>query len=251
MRAIFLIFTLITTFFLSACAQKNSNPVDPYENINRKVHAFNTVVDNFVLRPPAVFYVTLVPAPVRISVNNFFNNVYMIPTVANDVLQADLRYALKDTWRFFINTTFGIGGLFDVATHFGLPPHSNDLGLTFARWGDTKSPFLILPIFGPSTIRDASGMGIQFALFTPYSWVMGGADTMMYGLMGLSYLDIRSNYFDAEKLMKEALDEYSFMRDAWLQHREYQITGVENRPAVDLVSGTGDAVAAFDDYVEE
>lgn len=255
MRVISLILTLILPLFLAACAPKGSNPVDPYERINRKIHAFNMVVDNAIFRPPALFYVTLVPSPVRRSVNNFFNNVNMVPTIANDILQLDRHYFLKDTWRFFINTTFGIGGLFDPASHFGFAPHSNDLGLTFAKWGDTQSPYVVLPFAGPSTIRDTVGVGIEYAVFSPYAWIFGGVNTYAVGVMGLRYVDVRSNYFDTEKLLREALDDYTFMRDAWLQNRQYHITGVEviqtAEPAADSTDAPAVVAGVGGDYVDE
>lgn len=216
---------LVSTLALTGCAHKGTNPVDPYEPINRKIYSFNMAVDAVLIKPPAKLYVAIIPGPVRKSINNAYNNLDLIPTVANDLLQAEGKWAIKDSWRFFINTTLGVGGLFDVANTFGLPPHSNDLGLTLAKWGDKNSPYIVIPLLGPSTIRDGSGWLFQFALYSPYVYLRN--DALIYSLLGVRLIDLRSQVFDAERLMDEALDKYSFMRDAYLQHRNYLIAGTE------------------------
>ncbi|KTC99911.1 VacJ family lipoprotein [Legionella erythra] len=224
MRLIASITTLASALLLSGCFHKGPNPDDPYEAINRKIYRFNNAFDATILKPPARLYKAVLPDPVRASINNAYNNINMIPTVANDVLQWEWRYAIKDTWRFVINSTFGVAGLFDVADkRFGLPPHSNDLGLTFAKWGDKKSPFIMIPLMGPSTIRDGMGMLFEYTVITPYPYI--GNDAVIYGLIGLRYVDLRSQLFETERLMSEALDPYAFLRDAYLQHRHYRITG--------------------------
>jgi phospholipid-binding lipoprotein MlaA len=106
----------------------------------------------------------------------------------------------------------------------GLPAHYNDLGLTFAKWGDKNSPYIEIPLLGPSTIRDGAGMLFQFALWSPYVYINN--DAVAYGLAALRYVDLRAQLLDSERIMNEALDQYSFVRDAYLQHRNYQITGV-------------------------
>src|SRR3990167_5957310 len=151
---------IILSVGLTACCTNGStiqavNPVDPYESTNRKTYAFNQAFDATFLRPVAPVYKQVIPDGVRTKINNVYNNINMIPTVVNDGLQRDYKNFIKDTWRFTINSTLGIGGLFDLAaTRFDLPPHSNDPGITFAKWGDTKSPYVVLPFVGPSTIRD-------------------------------------------------------------------------------------------------
>lgn len=217
--------SMVGTLMLTGCAHKGTNPVDPYESFNRKVHNFNMAVDATMLKPPAKLYYAVVPPLVRKGVTNAFNNIDMVPTVANDILQAEGKVAVRDSWRFVINSTLGIAGLFDVASKFGLPPHYNDLGVTFAKWGDKNSPYIVIPFVGPSTIRDGSGWLFQFALWSPYVYINNAA--LAYGLFGLHYIDLRTQLFDSERLMNEALDKYSFIRDAYLQHRSYLITGAE------------------------
>ncbi len=223
MRLVKYITAIISTLALQACVTKGTSPTDPYESINRKIFAFNMKLDSIFLKPPAKVYAAVVPAPIRSGINNAYNNVNMIPTVANDLLQAKYHDAIKDTWRFIANTTIGIGGLFDPASTFSLPPHSNDLGLTFAQWGDKKSPYIMIPFLGPSTIRDGMGLMFDYTFFTPYPYLR--SDPLIYSLLILRYVDLRSQMFDTERLMADAIDQYSFVRDAYLQHRNFLIHG--------------------------
>ncbi len=217
--------TIIATLCLSACSVKGTNPDDPYEAINRKTYKFNQTLDKLLLKPLAKGYKAVLPARVRSGINNAYDNVNMLPTVANDLFQAEWNYAVKDSWRFIINSTFGICGILDVAKGWSLPPHSNDVGITFAKWGDKKSPYLIIPLLGPSTFRD--GMGLIFNYFlTPYPYL---SNTLMYSLVGVRYVDLRSQMLDADKFMDEAIDKYAFMRDAYLQHRNSLITGEQEQ----------------------
>lgn len=214
---------LMSVLMLTACVTKGTSPTDPYESINREVFKFNLAFDATFLKPPAKLYVLVVPAKVRAGINNFYNNINMLPTVANDLLQAKFNYAIKDTWRFIANSTLGIGGIFDPASKMSLPPHSNDLGLTFAQWGDKQSPYIMIPFLGPSTIRDGMGMIFDYTFFTPYPYIQSNA--LLYSLLGVRYVDLRSQMLDTERLMANAIDKYTFMRDAYLQHRNYLITG--------------------------
>ncbi len=252
---------MLGSLMLTGCAHKGTNPADPYETFNRKVYRFNTAIDSAVLKPTATVYKTVLPALVRKGINNVFNNLDMIPSVANDLLQAEGKWAIKDSWRFVINSTLGFGGLFDAAEKCGLPAHYNDLGLTLAKWGDKNSPYLVLPLLGPSTIRDGSGLLFQFALWSPYVYINN--DPLAYSLAGLRYIDLRTQLLDSEQLMNEALDKYSFMRDAYLQHRSYLIAGTEqDNGSMYIEDGKADAVAqdktgtkptnqAPNDYVDE
>jgi phospholipid-binding lipoprotein MlaA len=237
--------SMAMTLMLSGCANQGTNPADPYEPFNRKVHAFNTAVDSAVLKPTAQLYKMVIPALVRKGVNNVFNNLDMVPSVANDLLQAEGKWAIKDTWRFVLNSTLGIGGLFDVAEKCGLPAHYNDVGLTLAKWGDKKSPYIVIPLLGPSTIRDGSGMLFQFALWSPYVYINN--DPLAYGLAGLRYIDLRTQMLDSERLMDEALDKYTFTRDAYLQHRNYLMAGSEDNGELYIEDGKADEAAVSEE----
>jgi phospholipid-binding lipoprotein MlaA len=212
-----------STLLLSACVSKGPNPDDPYEAINRPIYRFNVALDNIILKPPAKLYRTILPAVVRRSINNAYNNVNMLPSIANDILQWDWNNTIKDTWRLIINSSLGLGGLFDPASTCNLPAHSNDLGLTFAKWGDKKSPYIMIPFLGPSTIRDGMGLLFDYTLFTPYPYIP--QDTIIYGILGLRYVDLRAQLLDTEKLMDDSFDKYAFLRDAYLQNRNYLING--------------------------
>ncbi len=245
MRLILKCAATASTLLLSACVTKGTNPADPYEPINREIHKFNMAFDATMLKPPAKFYKAVVPAPIRKGINNAYNNVDMIPTVANDLLQADFNQAIKDTGRFCINTTLGIAGIFDVAAKFNMPPHYNDLGLTFAKWGDKHSPYLVIPFLGPSTYRDGMGMMFDYALFTPYPYIR--SDKVLYPLLALRYLDLRTQMLETEQIIDESMDKYTFIRDAYLQRRNFLITGEQAEDSGSLY--VDDEGAA--DYIDE
>lgn len=215
--------SIASCVLLSACVSKGANPDDPYESLNRRFHGLNMVFDAYVLKPPAKIYKAAIPSLVRAGINNAYNNVNLLPTVANDLLQAEWNYAIKDTWRFIANSTIGVAGIFDPASTFNLPLHSNDMGLTFAKWGDKKSPYLVIPLLGPSTFRDGMGMIFDYALFTPYPYIHSNA--VLYSLLGVRYVDLRSQMLETDRLIAESLDKYAFIRDAYLQHRNYLING--------------------------
>lgn len=206
-----------------SCVTKGPNPADPYEPINRKIHDFNMAFDATVLKPPAKLYIKVLPAKVRAGINNVYNNINMLPTIANDLLQAEGKQTIKDIWRFIINSTIGVAGVFDPASTFSLPPHSNDLGLTFAKWGDKQSVYIVIPFLGPSTVRDGFGMMFDYAIFTPYAYIV--SSQFVYSVLSLRYVDLRSQMVDTEHFIQEAFDRYTFIRDAYLQHRQYLITG--------------------------
>ncbi|KGP63551.1 ABC transporter [Legionella norrlandica] len=260
MRLILMFAGMVGSFILTSCAHKGTNPIDPFEPFNRKIHNFNMAFDSTVLKPPAKLYVAVVPKIVRKGVNNAFNNLDMFPTIANDILQAEGKWVIKDSWRLVINSTIGVGGLFDVAEKFGLPPHYNDLGLTLAKWGDKNSPYLVIPFLGPSTLRDGAGWLFQFALWTPYVYIDDAG--LVYGLIGLRYIDLRTQLFASEPILNEALDKYTFIRDAYLQHRNYLIAGTEQNTGSLFIEDTkADKVAREEtnasndqlgsDYVDE
>lgn len=243
-----LLLILFCCSFLAACMTRGPNPNDPYESYNRKMFKFNEKVDDAFLKPVAKFYHAVLPWPVRKGVTNFFNNVGEIKTIVNDVIQLNFRYALKDSTRFFINTTIGIGGIFDFASEMSLPRHINDFGLTFAQLGDPDSPFIVMPIIGPSTIRDSFALTYDFAA-SPYSYAVDNG-YVLGGLATLRIINARANFLDAEKLIDQAaIDPYAFQRDAYLQNRKYLLDinmGVESDPYIE-----GDDSHLGDAHAEE
>lgn len=219
----------LSALVLTGCgAKKITDERDPYEKINRKTYAFNKALDATLFRPVAKVYKSILPPQVHDGVRNSFNNLGMIPTVANDLLQCEFVRAYKDSWRFIINTTFGIGGLVDVATKWKLPYVANDFGITLAKWGDTNSPYFVMPIFGPSTFRDTVGLTYDYNVMSAYAYLRKRSDA--YGLMTLNGVQIRADLIGTDGLVNDALDEYTLVRDAYLQNRRYEING-ESDPA--------------------
>ncbi len=233
---------------LAGCAVNHSNPQDPYESYNRKVFKFNRGVDKVVYRPVAVVYTTVLPTFARRGVSNFLSNVAEVPTIGNDILQANPLWALSDIGRLVINTTVGIGGLFDVATRAGLEKHDQDFGLTLARWGYTKSSYLLIPFFPPSTVRDLIGTGGDYATSV---WTYVRPDWIGWTAYGVTLVDKRASFLDSDKLVDQAFDPYIFVRDAYLQNRQHKLSkvmhpkgGDEGGFSDELSSDDGDAASA-------
>ncbi|MET7143813.1 VacJ family lipoprotein [Xanthomonas sp. PPL139] len=193
---------------------------DPWEKFNRKVHAFNNVVDRSVARPLARAYVSVVPRPVRLGVTNFFDNLSSPLTMVNQLLQGRPLQAGQTLSRFLINSTLGIGGIFDPATDANLPRRSEDFGQTLGVWGWRRSRYLELPLFGPRTVRDAFGL-VGDAPLSPLQQIE--EDRVRIGLQGLQLVDTRAQLLSLDSLRDQAPDEYQLTRDAWLQRRNYQI----------------------------
>ncbi|MBT9611757.1 MAG: VacJ family lipoprotein [Burkholderiales bacterium] len=203
-------------FALTGCAT-NGDPRDPLEPLNRGVYKFNDTIDEAVLKPVAKGYKAVLPNPVRTSVGNFFSNIDDALIAVNNLLQFKFSQAASDVARLIANTTFGIGGLFDVATSFGLEKHNEDFGQTLGYWGVGDGPFLMLPILGPSNLRDTVGLAAYYQL-DPV-WNLSHIPTRNT-LGALRVIDRRARLLDAEKVLDEAaLDPYTFLRDAYIQQR--------------------------------
>jgi phospholipid-binding lipoprotein MlaA len=198
--------------------------VDPYEKFNRAVFGFNMRMDRYILRPIAQGYDTITPSPIRKGIGNFFSNLDMLNTIPNDLLQGKTAYFTADTWRFILNTTLGLGGVFDVATRFGLPQHHEDFGLTLAYWsgesGLKPQPYLVLPIMGSSTTRDTFGRLPSYATW-PFTYM--DPQYYNYGALALNAVNKRADLLPADKLLQDAFDPYIFVRDAYLQTRNHAI----------------------------
>jgi phospholipid-binding lipoprotein MlaA len=204
---------------LAGCAS-NPNPVpeDPYEGFNRGMYAFNRGLDKVILKPVAKTYDFVLPPPVKKGVSNFFSNIGDIMNVPNDLLQANMDHTTTDVIRVVVNSTIGILGIFDPATKFGLQKHYQDFGLTLAKWGCKDAPYIMLPFFGPSTLRDAPSMLVDY-VFDPTSYFK--PDGWKYALKGTRFVDKRVQLLKGDKLIQEAFDPYVLIRDAYLQRRAY------------------------------
>ena len=195
---------------------------DPWEPLNRRVHAFNNIVDRRIATPLARAYVHVVPRPVRLGVSNFFNNLGQPVSALNAMLQGKPKQAAQAVGRFALNTTLGFGGLFDPATTVNLPNHGEDFGQTLGVWGWKRSRYVELPLFGPRTVRDVFGL-VGDAPLAPLRQVE--SDPTRIFLQGLQLVDVRTQLFAVDSMREGATDEYALFRDAWLQRRRYQIFG--------------------------
>jgi phospholipid-binding lipoprotein MlaA len=201
---------------------------DPYEPANRKFYAINNALDKAVLHPAAVGYRAAVPMVIRTHIHQTLSNLNNPTQLANDVLQGKPRKAGNTFMRMVINTTIGVGGVFDVATGWGFPDHDTDFGLTLATWGIPGGPFLFLPVLGPTNPRDAVGYGANTVL-DPFTWVsFGGSATFGWSRFGISAVDGRERALDAtDAIDKTALDAYATYRSLSQQHRESAVTAAE------------------------
>jgi phospholipid-binding lipoprotein MlaA len=206
----------------SIAADRTVNPNDPYEPFNRVMYNFNDLLDRVILKPAAKLYNKVMPIPLRKGISNIFSNLDNIPTVANDVLQTNFYQAVSDSWRFAINSTIGIAGFFDVAEDLGLERNSEDLGLTLAQWGWKSSNYLVLPFIGPSSVRDALAWPVNYEILTIYPYIHPIRNR--YILYGFGVVSKRAELLRFQNVMEQAsLDRYVFMRDAYLQNRNYRI----------------------------
>ena len=205
---------------LGGCATTHNgpaNPADPLESMNRSIFSFNEGLDNAVLKPVATAYQTVTPRVARQGVTNFFDNLGDAWSFVNNVLQGQGEGAYNSMVRFSVNTVFGIGGLFDVASEAGIQRAKQDFGQTLGRWGVPTGPYLVLPFFGPSTVRDTAGMVVD-----AYGYPANSVDDVRWrnSLYGLRVVNRRADLLKAGDMLDSvALDKYSLMRDVYLRSR--------------------------------
>jgi phospholipid-binding lipoprotein MlaA len=219
---------LLAALALTGCASMNEK--DPYEKYNRSVFNFNDAVDRNALKPAATAYKTVLPSFVQTGVNNFFGNLSDLWSSANNVMQGKGERGLSDFTRVLINSTFGLVGVIDIASDAGLPKHNEDFGQTLGYWGVPAGPYIMLPLLGPSTLRDTVGLPVDIA-----------ADPWGYGVSSrarnigtvVRVVDQRAVLLDASNLLEDAaLDRYEFIRDGYLQRRKGQVfDGEDSRKA--------------------
>jgi phospholipid-binding lipoprotein MlaA len=208
-------------FALGGCATTPSTPNDPFEGFNRSVFSFNEAVDNAVLKPVATGYQKVVPQFVRTSVDNFFANLGDAWSAVNLVLQAKPVPALETGMRFVFNSTLGLGGLFDIAGDAGMERRSEDFGQTLGRWGVGPGPYLVLPILGPSTVRDTTALAADFQA-APAAWFQERRDQA--GVTVLQVISTRARLLSATRAIDDiALDKYLLIRDGFLVRRRNQV----------------------------
>ena len=191
---------------------------DPFEDLNRDIFVFNEKLDEKILKPTALVYRKVTPQFARTGVTNFFNNLEEIDTTINQVLQGEIKYAFNDAGRFVINTTIGLFGLIDIASKMGLEKHEEDFGQTLGVWGISSGPYIMLPFLGPSNPRDLLSRPISS--FLSGTFAMEDND-VKFTLLGIDALETRERLLDAETLIIG--DKYMFVKDAYVQSREYEI----------------------------
>ena len=216
------VITLSVALSLSATMVHAQSENDPWEGFNRAVFNFNEGLDRAVLKPVTQGYRYVTPQIAQTGVNNFFENLKDVRTMFNNLFQGKVHNALEDFSRITFNTTFGLGGLIDVATPMGIAKNNEDFGQTLGYWGVSSGPYVVLPLFGPSTVRDTVGMVPDWYL-DPLYYVDDNSTRVP--LRVLRVIDTRSQLLDAERIISG--DRYSFIRDAYLQRREFLINDGE------------------------
>ncbi len=210
---------------VSACVTLPPNsprsPQDPWESWNRGVYKFNDKVDRAIAKPVAKTYVRIVPHPIRTGVSNFFANLDTPTVMINDALQGKLRAAANDLGRFLLNSTVGLAGILDPATPAGLDKNNEDFGQTLGHWGVHPGPFVELPIFGPSDVRDVSGKLVD-TYTDPRQYIKN--NYIRYGLFLPSLVNTRAALLPLDETLKNVYDPYAFIRDAYLQRRAYLVS---------------------------
>lgn len=218
----------LAVIVLAGCASNRTvdrHPEDPLEPLNREIFSFNRGVDTIFFKPVAGIYYKFIPSQARHGVTNFFSNVNDINVTANEILQFKMGDAVQTAVRFVMNSTVGIAGLFDVASKVGLYKKRADFGTTLAFYGMKKSPYLVLPLLGPSTMRDTVGIAVDWYL-SPYAYVN---EDIVFWALGLNLLNQRTNLLEEVSYVDyAAMDDYTFVRDIYLQRRNALINNTQN-----------------------
>jgi phospholipid-binding lipoprotein MlaA len=235
---------LVPLLALSACATPPTDPAsraqfeannDPLEPMNRQIFAFDMFVDQWLIKPVAQVYHNVVPDPGKDAVRNFLGNLHEPVIFANDLLQTEFKRAGWTAERFALNSTIGVGGVFDVATRWGVEKQSGDFGQTLAHYGVPEMLYLVLPILGPSNPRDVVGM-VADGYADPFSYLAAdyGADVATYSRWGAEGIDQRDqNLSNLDELQKNAIDLYAEIRSLYRQHRAAELRHGEAAPVSD------------------
>ena len=197
---------------------------DPFEDINRKIWTFNEYLDDNIAKPTAEIYTNITPDFIEIGITNFFRNINELDNTANQLLQGKPVYAMNDFARFIINTSIGLLGFIDVASKLGLQRHDEDFGQTLGTWGVSKGPFLMIPLYGPSTPRSLAGRSVSSVLTGTFA--IEETDVRI-GITALDALETRSRYLEVETLIVG--DRYSFIRDSYMQYLDFETSDGEDQ----------------------
>jgi phospholipid-binding lipoprotein MlaA len=220
------IFIALTVIFFSGCSSipaappDQRSPADPWEPLNRQIHGFNTGLDKVTLKPIAKGYQVVIPRFIRTGIGNFSSNLRTPLNIINQFLQGKGKNGLSETGRFLANSTFGLGGLIDVATDMGLERKNEDFGETFAVWGVPDGPYVVVPILGPRTLRDAMAIPLNFLADPLFHYDNASVRDKIYFVR---LVDVRERLLSADKLLEGSTDSYLTIREAYLQNRHYLI----------------------------
>jgi phospholipid-binding lipoprotein MlaA len=236
---------LLAALAAGGCATPPSDPAaraefehtnDPFEPLNRKIFDVNQVLDRILIKPIAVTYQAAVPEDGRTAIRNFLSNLHEPVVFANNMLQGEFKRAHDTVGRFAMNSTLGVGGIFDLATKAGLEKQSGDFGQTLYSWGVPEGPYLFLPILGPSDPRDAIGYGVD-SLADPYGWAIPGSTITNadYGRFAIGGVDLRAeNIQTLDEVQRSAIDFYAELRSLYRQHRAAELRHGEPPPLPEL-----------------
>ena len=215
------IYTCLTVMFISLNVEATQ---DPFEDINRKIWTFNEYLDDNIAKPTAEIYTSITPDFIEIGITNFFRNINELDNTANQLLQGKPVYAMNDFARFIINTSVGILGFIDIASKLGLERHDEDFGQTLGAWGVSKGPFLMIPLYGPSTPRSLAGRSVSSVLTGTFA--IEETDVRI-GITALDALETRARYLEVETLIVG--DRYSFIRDSYMQYLDFESSDGQNQ----------------------
>ena len=207
-------YACVTVMFINLNVEATQ---DPFEEINRKIWTFNEYLDDNIAKPTAEIYTTITPNFIEIGITNFFRNINELDNTANQLLQGKPVYAMNDFARFIINTSVGILGFIDIASKLGLERHDEDFGQTLGAWGVSKGPFLMIPLYGPSTPRSLAGRSVSSVLTGTFA--IEETDVRI-GITALDALETRARYLEVETLIVG--DRYSFIRDSYMQYLDFE-----------------------------
>lgn len=216
---------LLAAFCTAGCAADmpanvERSEADPWEPMNRRIDSFNQQVDRYTLKPIAKGYQKVVPEFMRKGVTNFSSNLRGPLHIINNFLQGDAGEGFSETGRFFVNSTIGVFGLFDIASRMGFQRYEEDFGQTLAVWGVPSGPYVVVPFYGPQTLRDALALPIDF-LADPLFYYEH--DRYRYALFALRMIDLRARFLGVESFIEDSFDRYIAMRESYLQHRQFEV----------------------------
>lgn len=225
-----LVLLSLTLFGCAAVPRAERSPRDPWQRMNRVTFRFDMDFDQHIGEPVARTYVRVIPHPIREGITNFFHNLTYPTVIVNDALQGRLWDFVRDTGRLVVNSTLGFGGLFDPAAQLGMPREVRDFGQTFGKWGIGTGPYLVLPFLGPSDVRDALGL-VPAEYTDPLFYVQN--TSAEWSARGVSILDTDAKIQPTVKLIRQAMNPYTFARHAYLAHRRFMVEGMRHQKSAE------------------